>query len=154
MNKKYILIAIAVVGLIIIFFSGNGMPGISREYSSTDTEVLTVVKPMETVELKNGDPYNLTASYVKKNINGVEYKMLSYNGSIPGPMIKVEEGAEVTINFKNDTDMNTLLHSHGVRMDNAFDGSQTTQKEIKPEEPFFYKLKFPDPGMYWYHPHV
>lgn len=106
------------------------------------------------VELKNGDSYDLIASYVEKDINGVKYKMLAYNGSIPGPLIKVPQGAEVTINFKNGTDMNTLLHSHGVRMDNEFDGSQSTQEEMKPGETFSYKLKFPDAGMYWYHPHV
>jgi FtsP/CotA-like multicopper oxidase with cupredoxin domain len=39
-------------------------------------------------------------------------------------------------------------------MDNAFDGSQTTQKEMQPGETFAYKLKFPDAGAYWYHPHV
>lgn len=59
-----------------------------------------------------------------------------------------------SIGFKNGTDMNTLLHSHGVRMDNAFDGSQTSQKEMKPGEIFSYQLKFPDAGIYWYHPHV
>ncbi len=108
----------------------------------------------QTVELKNGDSYDLTASWIKKNINGTGYPMLAYNGSIPGPLIKVSQGADVTINFKNDTDMKTLLHSHGVRMDNAFDGSQTTQPEMEPGETFAYKLKFPDAGMYWYHPHV
>lgn len=111
-------------------------------------------KITEIVELKNGDTYDLTASYVEKDINGVPYKMLAYNGSIPGPIIKVPQGAEVTINFKNGTDMSTLLHSHGVRMDNEFDGSQSTQEEMKPGETFSYKLKFPDSGMYWYHPHV
>jgi FtsP/CotA-like multicopper oxidase with cupredoxin domain len=80
--------------------------------------------------------------------------MLAYNGSIPGPMLKIPQGAEITVNFTNNTDMPTLLHSHGVRMDNAFDGSQSSQSEIKPGETFSYKLKFPDVGMFWYHPHV
>lgn len=117
-------------------------------------EKLPEAKPTQTVELKQGDTYELTARFVKKNLNGTEYPMLAYNGSIPGPLIKVSQGAEVTINFKNGIDMKTLLHSHGVRMDNAFDGSQTTQKEMEPGETFAYKLKFPDAGVYWYHPHV
>lgn len=106
------------------------------------------------VDLKNGDTFNLTASYVTKKINGVSQKMLAYNGSIPGPTIRVGQGSEVTINFKNNTDMPQLLHSHGVRMDNAFDGSQMVQEELKPGKTFAYKLKFPDAGVYWYHPHV
>jgi len=118
-----------------------------------DTSVSEAVSP-QVVELKNGDSYNLTASYVTKIIGGREQKMLAYNGTIPGPTIKVAQGAEVTINFKNDTDILQLLHSHGVRMDNAFDGSQLQQKEMKPGESFAYKLKFPDAGVYWYHPHA
>ena len=106
------------------------------------------------VELKNGDTYDMVASPVTKEIGGKTYTMLAYNGSIPGPLIKIAQGAEVTINFTNNTSMKTLLHSHGVRMDNAFDGSQTTQEEMEPGETFSYKLKFPDAGMYWYHPHV
>src|SRR3989344_4156871 len=156
MNKKYFYINVAVVVIVgAIFLSQNNSSfTMGGEYSSTEVSDLTQSKPTETVELKNGDTYNLTASYVKKNINGTEYKMLAYNGSIPGPLIKIAQGSEVTINFKNDMDIKTLLHSHGVRMDNAFDGSQTTQKEMEPGETFSYKLKFPDVGMYWYHPHV
>ncbi len=157
MNKKYLYISFGIVVVIIgaVFLVRNtSLFGASREYTSADVAGLPEAKPTETIELKNGDIYNLTAGYVKKNINGAVLRMLAYNGSIPGPLITVPQGAVVTINFKNGTDMNTLLHSHGVRMDNAFDGAQTTQKEIKPGETFSYTLKFPDVGMYWYHPHV
>lgn len=157
MNKKYLYIGLVVVAFLVgaVLFSQNQSPFITQAaYVSTDVAGLPAAKPTETVELKNGDTYNLAAGYVKKNINGTEYRMLAYNGSIPGPLIKVPQGSEVTINFKNDTDVNTLLHSHGVRMDNAFDGAQNTQEEIQPGETFSYTLKFPDAGMYWYHPHV
>lgn len=152
MNKNIIialLIGVVLVGGIVLLSKKGNMT-----LTPPKTEDLNSVNSSQTVELKNGDTFNLTASYVKKEINGVEYTMLAYNGSIPGPLIKVPQDAEVTINFKNDTDMNTLLHSHGVRMDNEFDGSQSVQPEMKPGETFSYKLKFPDVGMYWYHPHV
>src|SRR3989344_182396 len=157
MNKKYFYIILAIVVITLIgsaFFWQSKQFTLQKDYTSTDVSGLFEAKPSETVELKSGDTYNLTASYVEKSINGTKYRMLAYNGSIPGPLIKVAQGSEVTINFKNDTDMKTLLHSHGVRMDNAFDGSQTSQKEMKPGETFVYKLKFPDVGMFWYHPHV
>src|SRR3989338_10059127 len=113
-----------------------------------------VAQASKIVELQGGDTYDLIAGFVDKEINGTTHRMLAYNCSIPGPVIKVPQGAEITINFTNETGMKTLLHSHGVRMDNAFDGSQTTQKDMEPGETFAYKLKFPDAGMYWYHPHV
>ncbi len=155
MNKKYsylILIVAVVIAGIVLYQNSSSV--VSAAYVSTDIAGLPEAKSSETVELKNGDTYSLTASYVSKNINGVEYRMLAYNGSIPGPVIKVPQGAQVTINFKNNTDMPTLFHSHGVRMDNQFDGSQTSQQPIPPGGSFAYMLKFPDAGMYWYHPHV
>lgn len=148
----YTLVGIAVIAVATLIVSTTGI--LAKPYLSSDVSNLPSTQPTQTVELKNGDIYDLTASYVQKTINGVAYRMLAYNGSIPGPLIKISQGAEVTINFKNDTDVKTLLHSHGVRMDSAFDGSQTSQVEMKPGETFSYKLKFPDAGVFWYHPHV
>jgi FtsP/CotA-like multicopper oxidase with cupredoxin domain len=154
MTKKYQLLVLVVAVLIIAIALYQKRPFAVAAYVSTDVVGLPEAKVFETVELKNGDIYTLTAGYVSKNIDGVVYRMLAYNGSIPGPLIKVQQGAQITINFKNDTDMPTLLHSHGVRMDNQFDGSQTSQKEMPPGAVFAYTLNFPDAGMYWYHPHV
>lgn len=122
---------------------------------STSADNFPVAEDSKVVELKNGDTYNLTAGFVKKNIYGQEVKMLAYNGSIPGPVIKVSQGSEISINFKNDTDVDSTIHSHGIRTDNKFDGVvDITQKAVKPGESFTYKLSFPDPGVFWYHPHV
>ncbi len=122
---------------------------------SQSTTGLPEATSSQTVELKNADTYNLTASIVKKVIGGTEVKMLAYNGMIPGPLLKIPQGAEITINFKNETDVPTTLHSHGIRLDNANDGvPPITQKEVPPGGSFTYKIKFPDAGMYWYHPHV
>ena len=153
MNKKYLSIGLGlVIVAIIIALLSQSTSGV---YSSSKVSGLPETKIAETVELKNGDTYTLTAGFVKKEIGNQTYKMLAYNGSIPGPIIKVAQGAEIIINFKNDTDVETTVHSHGVRLDNAYDGVPgITQKPVKPGETFTYKIKFPDAGMYWYHPHV
>ena len=136
-----------VIGIVILL---GGYFVFNSSFTSPKQESVTT----SAVDLKDGDTYDLTASYVTKVIGGKQQVLLAYNGSIPGPTIRVKQGTEVTINFKNDTDLPALLHSHGVRMDNAFDGSQLQQKDMKPGELFSYKLKFPDAGVYWYHPHV
>lgn len=147
MHKKTLFFVLALVGVFAIFaaFSGD---------RKTEQAVVAPVIPSYAVTLKNGDIYELTAAYVTKELNGKKMKMLAYNGSIPGPTIRVSEGDTVTIRFTNKTDMPTLLHSHGVRMANEFDGTHIVQKDILPGETFDYTLTFTDPGVFWYHPHV
>ena len=147
---------ISIAGIFGDFSMGPNMHSVSKQGSfSTDIKGLTEAIPTQVVTLKNGETYNLSASIVKKSIAGNEVKMLAYNGSIPGPVIKVPKGVEVTINFINNTDVPTTIHSHGVRLDNAFDGvPDVTQKEVGVGQSFSYKIKFPDEGVYWYHPHL
>ncbi|MFA6050830.1 MAG: multicopper oxidase family protein [Candidatus Paceibacterota bacterium] len=151
--KKYaifIVIAVAIFGIAYVSWSG-----VFSSKFSVKTYGLIEAKESEIVELKDGDVYELVAGPVKKFVNGKEVRMIAYNGMIPGPTIKVKQGGEITINLKNETDVGTALHSHGVRLDNAFDGVPgLTQNEIKPGETFTYKIKFPDAGIFWYHPHV
>lgn len=147
MNKKYLYISIIALAMLLVFVMVWNSGLFNGKFQA--------VVESRVVELNNGDTYDLVASMVSKEINGVSYNMMAYNGSIPGPLIKVKQGSEITINFKNNTDMDTSLHSHGVRLDNQFDGAvPTNQQPIKPGELFTYKVKFPDVGMYWYHPHI
>lgn len=147
---------ISIAGIFGDFSMGSNMHSVSKSGTfSTDIKGLTEATSTQVVNFKNGEIYNLTASIVKKSIAGSEVKMLAYNGSIPGPVIKVPKGAEVTINFTNNTDVPTTLHSHGVRLLNKFDGvPDVTQKEVGVGQSFSYKIKFPDEGVYWYHPHI
>src|SRR5918994_7781283 len=81
-------------------------------------------------------------------------RMLAYNGSIPGPILKVQEGSEVVVNVENQGDMEGTVHWHGLRLDNRYDGTHTVQEPIGVGERFQYRPEFPDPGAYWYPPHI
>jgi FtsP/CotA-like multicopper oxidase with cupredoxin domain len=108
----------------------------------------------ELVELADGDVFDLQIAPVRKRLGDDEVRMLAYNGSIPGPILKVAEGSRVTVNVENHGDLETTVHWHGLRLDNRYDGTQATQEPIEIGERFEYRLEFPDPGAYWYHPHI
>ena len=80
--------------------------------------------------------------------------MLAYNGSIPGPTLKIPQGATVTVHVTNRGDLEATVHWHGLRLENRFDGTHDTQAPIPVGETFTYEISVPDPGAYWYHPHI
>src|SRR3712207_2600757 len=86
-------------------------------------------------------------------------KLLGYNGAIPGPTLQVSQGSEVTVHFRNELDLETTVHWHGLRHDNRYDGVPTgrhggMQAPVPPGGGCTYHLRFPDAGVFWYHPHV
>ncbi len=140
------------IGLLVLLVLG--LLAIRDKGEKPTVTLVPASKEMQTIDLANGSVYELTAAPVTHSIDGKTVTMLAYNGMIPGPTLRVQEGDEVTIRFTNKMDMPTLLHSHGIRMENAFDGSQLTQEDVVPGASFNYRLKFDDAGVYWYHPHV
>jgi len=69
--------------------------------------------------------------------------------------VQVDRGVTVTIRFVNRTPLATTIHWHGVRLDNRFDGvPHVTQEPVPPGATFDYTVRFPDAGLYWYHPHM
>ncbi len=81
-------------------------------------------------------------------------KVMHYNNSIPGPIIRVPQGEESVIQFTNHLQEATSIHWHGLRIANNMDGIPgMTQQPIQPGEKFEYRITPPDAGTYWYHTH-
>ncbi len=112
------------------------------------------VKPTKIIELKDGDTFEMEATIVSQEVGNRVVKRLAYNGQIPGPVLKVQKDARVTVNFTNNIDMDTSLHSHGLRGNFLMDGAVPITPAIGVGESFSYELEFPDTGVFWYHPHV
>lgn len=120
-----------------------------------DVATLPLLQPTQTIQVQDGDVITLNPTIVRKELNGKSFAMYGYNGQVPGPIIKGLQGAEITINVTNNIDMETTVHWHGLRLDNAFDGVPSlTQPVIEPGDSFSYTVLMPDEGIYWYHPHV
>ena len=120
----------------------------------TDPAGLPEARASEIVELADGDEFDLRIAPVAKRLGEATGRMLAYNGSIPGPTLKVAEGSHVVVNVVNETDLEATVHWHGLRLDNRYDGTHETQAPISVGGNFSYHLEFPDPGLYWYHPHI
>lgn len=119
----------------------------------TDPDV-PIAGPRRVVSLPDGGTLDLTAGFVRKRVGERGVVMMGFNGQIPGPLIEVREASTIFVNFTNDTPLPTAVHWHGLRLDNRFDGVPgVTQDPVLPGESFRYQIHFPDPGIYWYHPH-
>ena len=120
----------------------------------TDTTGLPEARAAEVVELGDGDRFDLRIAPVAKRIGEATVRMLAYNGSIPGPTLKVREGSEVVVDIENQGDMEATVHWHGLRLENRYDGTHETQQPMGTGERYTAHVTFPDPGVYWYHPHI
>lgn len=99
--------------------------------------------------------FELTAKPVQWEIlDGVTVTAFTYNGTVPGPMIRVTEGDQVRVIVKNDLPDPTTIHWHGVEVPNAMDGVPgVTQDPIQPGETFTYEFIAKPAGTFMYHSH-
>lgn len=80
---------------------------------------------------------------------------MTYNGALPGPVLRLRQSEPVRMIVENGLDRDTTVHWHGIRVPNAMDGVPgLTQPPIKPGESFTYEFTPPDAGTFWYHPHA
>lgn len=96
----------------------------------------------------------ITAAPATWSIGAMEIEGLAYNGSVPGPVIRVPVGARVVVDFTSGIEDHTSIHWHGIEGNNAADGTAVTQAGIAPGETFTYDFVVTRPGIYWYHPHA
>ena len=108
---------------------------------------------------RNLDPRTVEIDLVAKRadvqIDGKVVHAWTYNGGIPGPLIKTRVGDRLIVHFTNQLDEPTTVHWHGVRVPIEMDGvPEISQPEVKKGESFTYDFVVRDAGLYWYHPHV
>jgi FtsP/CotA-like multicopper oxidase with cupredoxin domain len=121
----------------------------------TDTSNLPIAGRPELIDLAAGDSFDLRIHPVAKRIGDATVRMLSYNGSIPGPTLRVQQGSELLVNVTNEGDIDTTVHWHGLRLENRYDGVPVeTQEPIRFGSKYTHHLTFPDAGLFWYHPHL
>src|SRR4051812_44943262 len=126
----------------------------ARDHFPTEVEGLPEATSPGVVELPDGAEFDLRIAPVAKQIGDDRVRMLGYNGSIPGPTLKVKEGSEIVVHAENQGDVEATVHWHGLRLENQYDGTHQTQQPMAVGETFTARVSVPDAGVYWYHPHI
>jgi FtsP/CotA-like multicopper oxidase with cupredoxin domain len=100
----------------------------------------------------------VTAAATALDITGDSVEFLAYNGSVPGPLVRVAVGEQVSIRFDNQLpdgeEWASGIHWHGIEGYNSSDGTPVTQSATMPGESFTYEFTATRAGVFWYHPHV
>jgi FtsP/CotA-like multicopper oxidase with cupredoxin domain len=113
-------------------------------------------QPMTPTVLPDGTKeFDLTAKITPWEVSpGNTVQAWTYNGTVPGPMIKVQPGDHVRIVLDNQLPESTAIHFHGIQVPNAMDGvPDVTQPPVKPGEKFTYDFVAQGPAVGMYHSH-
>ncbi|WP_232505119.1 multicopper oxidase family protein [Acidipropionibacterium acidipropionici] len=98
---------------------------------------------------------SLVARPTTLDLGGPKVATWAYGDTVPGPLIRAKAGDFLRLTLDNQLPADTSIHWHGIRLHNAADGVPgMTQDPVKPGAKFVYEFTAPDPGTYFFHPHV
>lgn len=102
--------------------------------------------------------FNMTIEEVVIHVApDLDYKVFAFNGQVPGPLIHVKQGDDLTVHVTNNTSLAHTIHWHGTHQMGSWHSDGVpgiTQTPIEPGDTFTYKFKADRPGTLWYHCHV
>lgn len=101
-----------------------------------------------------GEPIDLVIAEQKINLDGRTGNAMTINGSLPGPVLRLQEGEEAVIRVTNKLKEVSSIHWHGLLVPPEMDGVPGVSfAGIKPGETFIYKFPVKQYGTYWFHSH-
>ncbi|PMC36362.1 copper oxidase [Bacillus sp. UMB0899] len=125
-----------------------------QEVKAENASNKDILQTVSTEKLEKNE-FTLVAQERKHTLaEGKEVTAWTFNGSVPGPEIRVQEGENVKINLKNELKDPVTIHWHGLPVPNNMDGIPgVTMNAVQPGDSFTYEFKASVPGTYWYHSH-
>ncbi len=115
----------------------------------------SLIQPEE-VRSGNGQlQVRLEAGPAQVQLGGRQATALAYNGSVPGPTLRLKAGDTLKISLANSLSQPTNLHVHGLHV-SPEDNGDNVFVAVAPGTSFDYEYRLPadhPPGLYWYHPH-
>ncbi len=106
-------------------------------------------------ETGNAVEYDLVIERNPLNIGLKEGFPITINDSFPAPLIRLKEGKRAILRVRNEMNVSTSIHWHGVILPFKMDGVPgVVFPGIAPKETFVYEFPVVQSGTYWYHSHT
>ncbi len=115
------------------------------------TNATGIVRDLPTV---SGEEIRLKIAHQMITIDGRASHAIGINGTVPGPLIRLQEGQNVRLFVENTLDEDSSIHWHGLILPFHMDGVPGISfPGIKPRSTFVYEFPIRQAGTYWYHSH-
>jgi CopA family copper-resistance protein len=110
-----------------------------------------IVAPLPVV---SGNDISLRIARQTMRIDGKLSKAIGINGTVPGPLVRLKQGQTARLSVRNDLDVDSSIHWHGLLLPFQMDGVPGVSfPGIKPRSTFVYEFPVIQSGTYWYHSH-
>ncbi|MFZ7754765.1 multicopper oxidase family protein [Bacillus thuringiensis] len=153
--KRFVLAAITVSVIFLIAACSVTTNTTNDHKNMNDKKTLQTETATTPLKVEKGPEVTLIAKEEKQKLgNGVIVPVWTFNGSSPGPEIRVKKGEKVKVTLKNELSAPVSIHWHGYPVPNNMDGIPgVTQDAVEPGKSFTYEFEANVPGTYWYHSH-
>ncbi len=146
MSRRFVLKRASALGLLaaiqplVSACAGHGV----RPVTSVGTESVVL----------SGELIDLVLSERSLSMDEQVGTAMTINGTIPGPLIRLKEGQEVTVRVTNQLEEASSIHWHGILLPAHMDGVPGVSfGGIPPGTTFTYRFPIKQSGTYWYHSH-
>ncbi|PFV35565.1 copper oxidase [Bacillus thuringiensis] len=153
--KRFVLAAVTVSVIFLIAACSVTTNTTNDHKNMNDKKTLQTETATTPLKVEKGPEVTLIAKEEKQKLsNGVIVPVWTFNGSSPGPEIRVKKGEKVKVTLKNELSAPVSIHWHGYPVPNNMDGIPgVTQDAVEPGKSFTYEFEANVPGTYWYHSH-
>lgn len=153
--KQFVLTAVTVSVIFLIAACSLATNTTNDHKNMKDKKTIQAETATKPLKVEKGPEVTLVAKEEKQKLgNGVIVPVWTFNGSSPGPEIRVKKGEKVKVTLKNELSAPVSIHWHGYPVPNNMDGIPgVTQDAVEPGKSFTYEFEANVPGTYWYHSH-
>jgi FtsP/CotA-like multicopper oxidase with cupredoxin domain len=132
-----------------------GGPLLSQKLRGQQMQMQSLIAPTASPDVAKTDFTLQIAPVMVELAPNRVISTIGYNGTSPGPLLRMKEGVPVTVKVINDTDAPETVHFHGLLIPSDVDGSEEEGTPVVPPHGNrSYKFTPTPAGTRWYHTHT